>query len=63
MRGAHNCGVCDQKFLEAIRDFSLSQNSNVFDGLSCDCQEKWRDQLDLETLSVGSFVDFSRWNP
>ncbi|PNX47058.1 MAG: TIGR01210 family radical SAM protein [Thermoplasmata archaeon M11B2D] len=63
MRGAHNCGVCDHSFLEAIREFSLSQNSTIFDNLSCDCQEKWRDQLDLETLSFGSFVDFSRWNP
>jgi archaeosine synthase beta-subunit len=63
MRGPHNCGVCDRKVLEAILEFSLSQNKGVFHGLSCDCQEKWRDQLDLENLSFGSLVDFSRWNP
>ena len=62
-RGPHNCGVCDQKVLEAITDFSLSQDTGVFHGLSCDCQEQWRDQLDLENLSFGSLVDFSRWNP
>jgi archaeosine synthase beta-subunit len=63
MRGAHNCGTCDRKVLKAIEDFSLSQKQDVLHGLSCDCQEKWRDQLDLENLSFGSLVDFSRWKP
>jgi archaeosine synthase beta-subunit len=63
MRGAHNCGTCDRKLLKAIEDFSLSQKQDVLHGLSCDCQEKWRDQLDLENLSFGSLVDFSRWKP
>jgi radical SAM enzyme (TIGR01210 family) len=63
MRGAHNCGVCDRKVLNAIEEFSLSQKQDVFQGLSCDCQEKWRDQLDMEALSFGSLVDFSRWKP
>jgi radical SAM enzyme (TIGR01210 family) len=62
-RGAHNCGSCDNKVLNAIEEFSLTQKQNVFHGLSCDCKEKWRDQLDLENLSFGSLVDFSRWNP
>jgi radical SAM enzyme (TIGR01210 family) len=63
MRGAHNCGVCDREVLNAIEEFSLSQKQDVFQGLSCGCQEKWRDQLDLEALSFGSLVDFSRWKP
>ena len=63
MRGAHNCGTCDYEVLNAIEEFSLTQKQNVFNGLTCDCKEKWRDQLDLENLSFGSLVDFSRWNP
>jgi hypothetical protein len=35
----------------------------VFRGLSCSCQEQWRDQLDMESLSFGSLVNFIRWNP
>jgi radical SAM enzyme (TIGR01210 family) len=61
MRGPHNCGVCDQAVLHAIEEFSLSQNQDVFNNLTCDCQEKWRDQLDLENLCFGSVVDFLRW--
>ncbi len=63
IRGAHNCGECDKNVLRAIQEFSLTQDTNVFQDLSCDCQEHWRDQLDLESLSFGSQVDFSRWNP
>jgi len=63
MRGAHNCNVCDHTVLHAIEEFSLTQRPNVFNGLSCDCREKWQDQLDLETLSFGSLVDFSRRDP
>lgn len=62
-RGPHNCGICDKKVLDAITEFSLSQDKSTFQNLSCDCQEKWHDQLNLETLSFGSFVDFLRWNP
>ena len=63
IRGAHNCGNCDRTVLHAIEEFSLTQKPNVFKALTCDCKEKWRDQLDLETLSFGSLPDFSRWNP
>ena len=62
-RGPHNCGVCDTKVLHAIEEFSLTQKKEVFNGLSCSCQEQWRDQLDMESLSFGSLVDFTRWNP
>ena len=61
MRGAHNCGICDRKVLNAIENFSLSQKQDALNNLTCDCKEKWFDQLDLENLSFGSLVDFSRW--
>ena len=56
MRGAHNCKLCDRKFLNAITEFSLSQKINVFKDLDCDCKEKWLDQLDIEDLGFGSLV-------
>ncbi|MFH1102099.1 MAG: archaeosine biosynthesis radical SAM protein RaSEA [Methanobacteriota archaeon] len=58
-QGAHNCGSCDHKVLEAITSFSLHQDTRVFDGLDCACKEQWRDQLEVEPLSFGSIVDFS----
>jgi len=57
IRGAHNCKSCDHKFLDAIAEFSLSQNLNVFNGLDCECKEKWLDQLDIEDLGFGSLVN------
>ena len=62
-RGAHNCGSCDQTVLAAIEKFSLSQQQSTLDDLTCTCKEQWQDQLDLESLSFGSFPDFGRWNP
>lgn len=63
IRGAHNCGKCDHIVLNAIKNFSLTQKQNIFLNLSCDCKEKWYDQLVLENLSFGSIVDCSRWSP
>ena len=60
IRGAHNCGICDRAVLHAIEEFSLTQQPTVFKALTCNCLETWHDQLDLETLSFGSMVDFSR---
>jgi archaeosine synthase beta-subunit len=54
IRGAHNCKLCDKKFLDAIEEFSLTQNPNVFKDLDCECKEKWLDQLDIEDLGFGS---------
>jgi radical SAM enzyme (TIGR01210 family) len=57
IRGAHNCKSCDRKFLNAIAEFSLSQDVNIFNGLDCDCKEIWLDQLDIEDLGFGSLVN------
>jgi radical SAM enzyme (TIGR01210 family) len=57
IRGAHNCKFCDRKFLDAISEFSLSQNLSVFNNLNCNCMEKWLDQLDIEDLGFGSIVN------
>ena len=61
-RGAHNCGKCDQVFLDSISNFSLYQNCNVFKDLYCDCYENWQDQLNIENLGYGSLVDIYVYN-
>jgi archaeosine synthase beta-subunit len=59
-RGAHNCSSCDKNILDAIAQFSLSQDSSVFDDLTCLCKQEWLDQLDIEPFSFGSLIDFSQ---
>jgi len=57
IRGAHNCKNCDKKYLDAIYDFSLNQNVDIFKDLSCECRENWLDQIDVENLGFGSLVN------
>jgi len=57
IRGAHNCKLCDRKFLDAITEFSLTQKLNVFKDLDCECKNKWLDQLDIEDLGFGSLTN------
>jgi archaeosine synthase beta-subunit len=56
-RGAHNCKNCNRMYLNAIAEFSLNQNTKIFESLDCDCEERWLDQLEIEGLSFGSIVD------
>lgn len=58
IRGAHNCGMCDGDYLQAISNFSLKQNINVFNNLKCSCNDKWLDQINLENLGFGSLTNF-----
>ena len=52
-RGSHNCGRCDQTVIKAIRDFSLNQSVNVFENISCACQQEWMDLLEIEPFIKG----------
>jgi radical SAM enzyme (TIGR01210 family) len=54
IRGAHNCKICDRKYLSAIEDFSLTQNLDDLKNLDCECKEKWLDILEIEDLGFGS---------
>ncbi|HEC81698.1 MAG TPA: TIGR01210 family radical SAM protein [Thermoplasmatales archaeon] len=55
-RGAHNCKTCNSEILEAIRKFSLKQDTNVFNGLECSCKQTWEGYLDLEPFTYGPLV-------
>ncbi len=53
-RGPHNCGKCDKDVAEAIRVFSLTQDTSVFDNLDCECRELWKKVVELEELTFGA---------
>ncbi len=53
-RGPHNCGKCDKDVAEAIRSFSLSQDTGVFDNLDCECMELWKKVVELEEFTFGA---------
>jgi radical SAM enzyme (TIGR01210 family) len=53
-RGPHNCGKCDKDVAEAIRSFSLSQDTGVFDNLDCECRELWKKVVELEDFTFGA---------
>ena len=59
IRGSHNCEKCNRKFLDSIAEFSLLQDTKVFEDLDCECREKWLDQLDIESNGFGSLVDMA----
>lgn len=42
----HNCGSCDSQVISTIlNNFNLEHDIGVFEGLSCDCKEKWKMDL------------------
>jgi radical SAM enzyme (TIGR01210 family) len=47
-RGVHNCGKCNSEVLQAIREFSITQDRGVFGPLDCSCKRHWEDYLLLE---------------
>lgn len=61
-RGAHNCGKCDQLFLDAVAKYSLAQDAAVFRGLECSCRERWLDALELESRAMTTMdMERSSW--
>jgi radical SAM enzyme (TIGR01210 family) len=59
-RGIHNCGECDDKFIEAVRRFSFEQDLEVLRGPRCDCREEWKALVDVQDI-MGTSVDVSRY--
>ncbi len=48
VRGAHNCGKCDTRVLEAIENYSLTQDISHLENLNCPCREKWKKIVEYE---------------
>ena len=57
-RGPHNCGLCDREISDAIREFSLTQDVSVLEGLDCDCRELFRKVIELEDSAFGAAMTF-----
>lgn len=56
-RGAHNCGRCDEAVLRAIEFNRLSGDpEELLRAPGCDCQERWKAQLELEGFLQGPFA-------
>ena len=47
-RGPHNCGSCDEKVFNAIKDFNIRQDPSVFSELHCTCRDTWNFVLENE---------------
>ncbi len=48
IRGAHNCGKCDEMVLKAIENFSLHQDIKYLENLNCKCKNKWEKIMEYE---------------
>jgi len=57
-RGVHNCGVCDQKVLDAVERFSFSQDPRDLE-VTCDCLGTWKNYMSSETM-LGTAADLDR---
>ena len=56
IRGAHNCGECDRELLDQIKNFTLSQDIQVFKkDTNCSCKEEWKGSLLYEKISINDF--------
>jgi len=47
-RGPHNCGECDERVFNAIKDFDRRQDPAVFEQVSCDCERTWAAVMERE---------------
>ncbi|MDH3365853.1 MAG: archaeosine biosynthesis radical SAM protein RaSEA [Thermoplasmata archaeon] len=59
-RGAHNCGGCDSKILESIKEHSTSQKRSKIDGPVCSCRDLWEGVVELEGLIADGTCDLQR---
>jgi radical SAM enzyme (TIGR01210 family) len=48
-RGPHNCGECDDRVQNAIKDFDRRQDPAVFDQVECECESTWAYVREAET--------------
>jgi len=51
LRGAHNCGRCNERVLQAIADYSRHRNLEVLERLDCKCRNTWRRELELTLIA------------
>tara|TARA_B100002051_G_C16690197_1_gene615062 strand:+ start:330 stop:1478 length:1149 start_codon:yes stop_codon:yes gene_type:complete len=59
IRGSHNCGKCDREVAAAIERYSVSADIREFEGIDCECQNVWKNEISLDNalpvpLGIGS---------
>jgi radical SAM enzyme (TIGR01210 family) len=50
-RGAHNCGICDQMILDAIKDYNLNADQELIRSvmeMPCNCKSEWEYVMEHE---------------
>ena len=60
IRGAHNCGSCDEDVVAAIERYSVSGNLEEFSGIDCSCKKVWDTEIFNDNnlpISLGSGLD------
>ena len=57
LRGPHNCGYCDTAVKEAIKEFNLTQDLNILEGLNCDCKDRWHTLMRCDEFLFGSTIE------
>lgn len=62
-RGPHNCGSCDRRIADVIKEFSLAQDLHLLDRIlcrfgeaECDCRYTWEKVIQLEDFTFGSIL-------
>ena len=50
LRGAHNCGKCDEEIVAAIERYSVAADLRELDGLDCGCKSVWRVEIDTDLI-------------
>jgi len=57
-RGPHNCGNCDFKIKEAIKEFNITQDLDVLERLEaidCECKEVWQALIKFDDFLFYSY--------
>ena len=57
LRGPHNCGYCDTAVRGAIKEFNLTQDLNILEGLNCDCKDRWHALMRFDEFLFGSVIE------
>ena len=60
IRGAHNCGSCDEDVVAAIERYSVSGSLEEFSGIDCSCKKVWSTEIFNDNnlpISLGSGLD------
>ncbi len=46
IQAAHNCGKCDQGFLDALDHFNYTNDLSKLNEISCLCEDEWKKELE-----------------